>query len=98
MRIDLAAKGPALAVLMVASLLEVGGDAIIRKGMRGGGAALVVLGFAVLGGYGIVVNLLNLDFSRLVGAYGGLFAVTSVLFGKWVFGDRVATSTWVGLG
>jgi len=87
----------ALAVFVGAAVLEVAGDAIIRKGMRGSGAALVVLGFAVLGSYGVVVNLLDIDFSRLLGAYVGVFAVVSVLLGRLLFGDRVPGSTWTGL-
>jgi small multidrug resistance family-3 protein len=98
MRIDLSSKAQALSVLVVAALLEVGGDAIIRKGLRGQGALTVALGFVVLGSYGIVVNLLQLDFSRLLGAYVGVFALASVFVGKIVFGEQIATSTWAGLG
>jgi small multidrug resistance family-3 protein len=87
----------AAAVFVAAAVLEVAGDALIRKGMRGGGTALVALGFAVLGSYGVVVNLLDLDFSRLLGAYVGIFAVVSVLAGRFLFGDVVPASTWVGL-
>jgi len=87
-----------LAVLIAAAALEVGGDALIRKGMRGGGLALIVLGFVVLGSYGVVVNVLELDFSRLLGVYVGVFAVVSVLAGRFLFGDRVPLATWVGLG
>jgi small multidrug resistance family-3 protein len=97
MRIDLSSKTQAVIVLVVAALLEVGGDAIIRKGLRGSGLALVALGFVVLGGYGVVVNLLHVDFSRLLGAYVGVFAIVSVLFGKLVFAERVANTTWLGL-
>lgn len=92
-----AGKLGSVAVFIGAALLEVGGDALIRKGMRGGGLALGALGFVVLGGYGVVVNLLEIDFSRLLGAYVGVFAVVSVLFGRLVFGDQVPASTWVGL-
>jgi small multidrug resistance family-3 protein len=84
-------------ILSAAAILEVGGDALIRRGIRGGGAALVACGFVVLGSYGVVVNLLDLDFSRLLGAYVGLFAVVSVLAGRFLFGDSVPSSTWVGL-
>lgn len=66
------------ATLLGAAALEVAGDAVIRLGMRGGGVALVVAGFLVLGSYGIVVNRLNIDFSRLFGAYVELFAIASV--------------------
>jgi small multidrug resistance family-3 protein len=97
MRIDPSSKLQALAVLVVAAVLEVGGDAVIRKGLRGSGVALVVLGFVVLGSYGVVVNLLALDFSRLLGAYVGVFAVTSVVVGALAFGERVAPTTFIGL-
>jgi small multidrug resistance family-3 protein len=98
MRIDLSSKSQAFLVLVIAAVLEVAGDAVIRKGLRGSGALLIALGFVVLGSYGVVVNLLNLDFSRLLGAYVGVFAVTSIVFGKIAFGDKVAPSTWIGLG
>jgi len=91
------AKVAATAVFVVAAVLEVAGDALIRKGLRGGGAVLVLLGFAVLGSYGIAVNLLRIDFSRLLGAYVGVFAVVSVLAGWIVFDEQVPASTWVGL-
>ncbi len=90
-------KLASFAVLLVAAILEVAGDAVIRKGLRGSGAVLIAVGFVVLGSYGVVVNLLNLDFSRLLGAYVGVFAVVSVAFGRLAFGDRVPPSTWLGL-
>jgi len=86
-----------VAVMAAAAVLEVAGDALIRKGLRGAGIAIVALGFVVLGSYGIVVNQLAIDFSRLLGAYVGVFAIVSVLFGRIVFGEQVPMSTWVGL-
>jgi small multidrug resistance family-3 protein len=85
------------AVLLGAAVLEVAGDALIRKGLRGSGIALVAIGFAVLGSYGVLVNLLNIDFSRLLGAYVGVFAAVSVVAGRLLFQDSIPTSTWVGL-
>jgi len=85
------------AVFLAAAVLEVVGDALIRKGLRGSGVALIAAGFAVLGSYGVVVNLLDVDFSRLLGAYVGVFAVVSVLIGRLVFHDAVPASTWIGL-
>jgi small multidrug resistance family-3 protein len=87
----------AILVFVGAAVLEVLGDALIRKGMRGSGMVVVGLGMAVLGAYGIVVNLLDLDFSRLLGAYVGIFAIVSVVIGRWMFSDQVPVSTWVGL-
>jgi len=84
-------------VFVAAAALEVGGDALIRKGMRGQGAWLLALGLVVLGSYGVLVNALRIDFSRLLGAYVGVFATVSVLVGRLVFGDRIPASTWIGL-
>lgn len=81
-------------IFVVPALLEVGGDAIIRKGLRGSGPGLIVAGFVSLGCYGLVVNAVPWDFSRLLGVYVGVFAVVSVLAGRLVFGDTVPASTW----
>ena len=83
--------------LIVAAVLEVGGDAFIRSGLRARGLAFVVPGVVALGIYGIVVNLVPWDFSKLLGVYVGVFAAVSVLCGRFVFGESVPASTWVGL-
>ena len=85
------------AVLILAAILEVTGDAVLRRGMRGGGLALFALGFAVLGAYGVLVNVIDLDFSRVLGAYIGVFALVSVLVGRFAFRDPIPLSTWAGL-
>jgi drug/metabolite transporter superfamily protein YnfA len=85
-------------VFVVAALLEVGGDAVIRRGLRGHKMGLVLAGFATLGCYGVLVNLIKWDFSRLLGAYIGFFALTGVLFGRIVFQENIPASTWFGLG
>jgi drug/metabolite transporter superfamily protein YnfA len=84
-------------IFVAAALLEVAGDATIRRGLRGGGIALVLAGFVVLGSYGLVVNTVKWDFSRLIGVYIAFFALVSVLFGRYVLREAVARSTWVGL-
>jgi small multidrug resistance family-3 protein len=91
--------GPALALVLfvVAAALEVGGDALIRSGMRREGIGLIIVGAVVLGCYGVVVNLLPIDFSRLLGAYVGIFAVVSVLVGRLVFSESIPRTTWIGL-
>ena len=93
-----AGKLVAAAVFVGAAVLEVAGDALIRKGMRGSGAALIAVGFAVLGSYGVVVNLVGLDFSRLIGAYVGWFTAVSIIVGSFVFQSRMTPSLWFGLG
>ncbi len=84
-------------VFVVAALLEVGGDAVVRRGLRGRSALWIVLGCAILGLYGIVVNSVHWDFSRLLGVYVAFFAVVSVLLGRFFFCEHVPASTWCGL-
>ena len=43
-------------IFLMAALLEVGGDAAVRRGLRGGGWIFILTGFVVLGTYGLVVN------------------------------------------
>ncbi len=90
-------RGVAAVVFLGAAVLEVLGDALIRRGIRGGGALLIVFGFVVLGSYGVLVNMLNIDFSRLLGAYVGVFALVSIVTGRVLFRDAVPPSTWIGL-
>jgi small multidrug resistance family-3 protein len=84
-------------IFVAAAVLEVAGDAIIRAGLRGNALVVIAGGFVVLGSYGLVVNTLRWEFSRLFGVYVTVFATASVLCGRFVFGEAVATSTWVGL-
>ena len=84
-------------VFIVAAILEVGGDAVVRKGLRGGGLMVIFVGCAMLGSYGVVVNMVKWDFSKLLGVYVAVFAFTSVLFGRFVFEETVPSATWIGL-
>ncbi|HEY7682307.1 MAG TPA: hypothetical protein VH879_06660 [Gemmatimonadales bacterium] len=86
-----------LIVLCVAAAFEVGGDAVIRTGLRGHRLLLTVVGMLMLALYGLVVNQLRWEFARLLGVYVGVFALTSVLVGRWIFGERPPPSTLVGL-
>jgi small multidrug resistance family-3 protein len=84
-------------IFIGAAILEVGGDAAIRKGLRGSSLIMIVLGFVMLGCYGVVVNIVTWDFSKMLGVYVALFALVSVLFGRFVFMEQVPQSTWLGL-
>jgi len=88
----------ALGLMLAAAVFEVAGDALIRHGLTRKAAAYIVIGFLVLGSYGVIVNLVNLDFSRLLGAYVGWFALVSVVAGRLFFGGTSSPSLWVGLG
>jgi drug/metabolite transporter superfamily protein YnfA len=84
-------------IFIAAALLEVGGDAVIRKGLRGNSLAVIVIGCVMLGCYGVVVNTVRWDFSKLLGVYVAIFAIVSVLFGRLVFRENIPVSTWIGL-
>lgn len=90
-------RGVDVAVMLLAATFEVGGDAMIRSGLRGRGWLFIAGGFVTLGAYGVVVNLLPIDFSKLLATYVAFFAVVSVLFGKLLFQDAVPVTTWIGL-
>lgn len=85
-------------VFVAAAILEVAGDAAARRGLRGGGIGFVVAGCLALAGYGLVVNTVKWDLSRLLGVYVGFFALVSILFGRIVLREQVPASTWWGLG
>ena len=85
-------------IFIAAALLEVGGDAVVRSGLRGGQPVIIVIGCLLLGSYGVIVNMVKWDFSRLLGVYVAVFAVISVCWGKWVFHESVPPVVWVGLG
>ncbi len=84
-------------VFVAAAILEVGGDAVVRKGLRGSGLVIILLGAAMLGCYGVVVNMVKWDFSRLLGVYVAVFAIISILFGRFVFNETISVPTWIGL-
>jgi small multidrug resistance family-3 protein len=84
-------------IFIGAAVLEVGGDAAIRKGLRGSSLIMIALGCVMLGCYGIVVNVVKWDFSKMLGVYVALFALVSVLVGRLVFMEHIANSTWLGL-
>ncbi len=84
-------------VFFAAAILEVGGDAVVRKGLRGAGLVMITTGFAMLGCYGLVVNMVKWDFSKLLGVYVAIFALVSILVGKFFFKESIPSSTWAGL-
>jgi drug/metabolite transporter superfamily protein YnfA len=81
-----------------AAVLEVSGDAAIRKGLRGSNWILILGGGVLLAVYGLVVNTVKWDFSKLIGVYVGAFVLVSVLVGRLAFNEQVPLTTWVGVG
>jgi small multidrug resistance family-3 protein len=80
---------PALLMLVLAALLEAGGDALVRKGLGTSGLPRGLFfgaGAATLFIYGVIVNLPGWDFGRLLGVYVALFFMMAQVI------------AWIGFG
>ena len=83
-------------IFLGSALLEVGGDAVVRKGLRESSIRLILCGVLMLGGYGLLVNMVKWDFSKLLGVYIAVFALVGILSGRFVFCEKIPPSTWIG--
>jgi len=86
-----------LVVFVAAAVLEVAGDAVVRQGLRANAFALIAAGFVMLGCYGVVVNTVKWDFSKLLGVYIAVFAVVAILWGRFLLKEDLPAATWIGL-
>jgi len=82
--------------LLLAAFLEVGGDALVRWGLKSGRVLGFILGALLLFTYGLVVNLPKWDFSRLLGVYIALFFVVSQATGALFFNEILSIGRMVG--
>jgi len=82
--------------LALAATLEVGGDALVRWGLKGGRWYGLALGAAVLFGYGLSVNLPKWDFGRLMGVYIAALFVVAQAVAVTFFHERLQLPTMVG--
>jgi drug/metabolite transporter superfamily protein YnfA len=82
---------------VLAAMFEVGGDAVIRMGIKNNNLVVMVFGALILAGYGLIVNSLDWDFSIILGVYVAVFAIGGVLFGRFVFRESIPFTTWLGL-
>ena len=86
-----------VAYLLMAALLEVSGDFLMRLGLTSHRWALVA-GAAALAAYGVLVNQPAWAFGRTLGLYIAVFFVASQLVAFLVAGERPSTSLWLGGG
>jgi small multidrug resistance family-3 protein len=71
-------------ILLIATMLEVSGDAVVRKSIFGHAGlirgVLFLLGAVLLFGYGFTVNLAPLEFGQVAGLYiATLFVVWQII-------------------
>ena len=90
----------AVFLLIVAALLETGGDAVVRLGLHAPSAisriALFGMGGLILFGYGYVVNAPSWDFGRLLGVYIVFFFVIAQIISWIVFHQRPTMPVLIG--
>lgn len=91
-----------LLLLFTAALLEAGGDALVRLGLRAPAASTRLLfffaGALVLFTYGYVVNTPAWDFGRLLGVYVVFFFVVAQLISWIVFHQPPSRAVLIGGG
>jgi hypothetical protein len=89
-----------LILLLVATLLEVSGDAVVRMAIYNhDGAiriALYVAGAALLFGYGSFLNLAPIEFGRVVGLYIAILFVVWQVISFIAFRTLPSMPVWVG--
>ncbi len=81
--------------LVAAALLEVGGDASMRIGLRGLSWGYM-LGTILLAAYGLLVNQPAWQFGRLLGLYIVVFFVVSQALAWMLFGERPSPAIMIG--
>jgi small multidrug resistance family-3 protein len=82
---------------LAAAILEVCGDAVIRRGLLGKSPGFILIGGLILTAYGLLVNTVKWDFSKLLGVYVAAFAVVSLVAGHVIFKEQIPLSSWLGL-
>jgi len=80
---------------VLAAIFEVGGDAVIRTGIKANNGIVLFEPWRLKDG--LIVNSIEWDFSKIFGVYVGVFALVAVLFSKFLFREHVQPTTWIGL-
>jgi small multidrug resistance family-3 protein len=93
-------QSTALGILLVAAVLEAGGDALVRSGIHASGSSIRLLfwlaGAVVLFSYGYVVNAPPWDFGRLLGIYVVFFFVVAQIISWAAYHHR--PDRWLVIG
>jgi small multidrug resistance family-3 protein len=74
-----------LGLFLFASLLEIGGGYLIWKVLRDHkGKIFGLIGALILFSYGIIMTLQPANFGKVYATYGGIFVVSSIIWGYWI--------------
>ena len=86
-----------LLFLVIAAVLEIAGDAAIRRGLLQSTWGLLLAGGVLLTAYGFFVNTnRGIDFGQLMGLYIAVFFVVSQVLGFVLFGERPSLGLVIG--
>jgi small multidrug resistance family-3 protein len=88
-----------LLILLAAALLEAGGDALVRLGLRSNGITrglFFALGAMVLFAYGYAVNAPGWDFGKLIGVYVVFFFLVAQFIAWLVLHERPGNAVLLG--
>lgn len=78
-------SGISLALFFLAALFEIGGGYLIWLWLRENkGAVFGLLGGSTLAVYGIIPTFQPAHFGRVYAAYGGIFIVSSLIWGAFI--------------
>lgn len=88
-----------LLLLLLAAILEAGGDALVRSGLQAGPARkalLLAAGAVLLFSYGYAVNSPTWDFGKLLGVYVVFFFLVAQAISWIVFHQRPGSAVLIG--
>jgi len=74
-----------LGLFFFAAMLEIGGGYLVWKWLRVDKRKIFgVIGGLILFSYGIIMTFQPADFDKVYATYGGIFVVSSIIWGYWV--------------
>ena len=74
-----------LRIFFFAAILEIGGGYLVWRWLKDHkGKVLGFLGAIVLFCYGVVMTLQPADFGKVYATYGGIFVISSIIWGFWI--------------
>ena len=74
-----------IGIFFFAALLEIGGGYLIWRWLKNHQGKIVgITGGLILFSYAIVMTLQPENFGKVYAAYGGIFVVSSIMWGYWI--------------